>query len=1192
MHKYALTYKPPEASGVFNGLLSAIVAGVNNGEYANSISFADWDISNAPDQAPRGYANPNYTVCPRMDVVDPTSQLALSARAAHRRNPSGTVGYTHHHVALETLSHISAMFAKWVTEFNVLYANASLAQASIRQGSYTRLDSVREVRYTDGDVEMFLAAVGSLTDGNISYPSGQTLDVDVIYSRVMTQLQNEIGILDNLGFTVGEDRARAAIGLGTIPKTGQNVCVLSAATFDKLCAAPWRRILTLPRVRDMIREPFEQRLNVVLSDVLTSGDPFNEDCPYVSITEGDDVLYIPTHLPMSAAGAVTTWETLTQWIDDRQELSMDAQPVNLGFGTDQSVVQSGRYDTDSNGIFVDSWLNQFYDMGDLVEAVISGQISALDEGLISILLSLPIQDPSVPATENPEVIIDAVTGSTGALAAYNILTTLVEPITGSIDVVSDSSVFLGLNESAVCHSLPNGVMYIGDCGSAKATSWIRILRDLRLNFPQEVKLLLAKSGRAKKTLATTPNRIASMDSLLAEAVSSGVRDGYINMPSLAFNVTRLTRSEQEGPLFAGGSYSAINPGAISATPQMASEVNGWDRVDNSDGRYLITPDGATINMEYGTPSRFTGEWDAGRVATWSPDFVSDSIALGSGGVEVEIAANLLSYPCAPIGDTALAHRYVPGGTDGAANPYATGNKWEELTTVNNLEEYCNMRFSTGEYDGYLEGISSESYHMTRGFQRGLAYANPDDNNILGFGYKEVRSVEAISTLGRHPGLPAATTLTNADGSTFQTYLPAAMSPAALPYASYQTGPLEAPPVSQWMWDPTRLQSFGSSWHRWAGVFFSSILPHPYLPHPIAVSTAYTRLTDLVGREAPNETNVGAELAGSTSGYAESIGIPGANIVINGVRSTHNGSAQGSSQGLLAGNVSSAWKSHMTNLVAADITSTVGGLTNPGWDVHQTEADRASVLPVNEMMCLTANGCARSSSAKATMTTVLRNLNDIGSSAIAAGGYTAQVTPSNFEGETLTPLNFYAGGAKGTIFNAGQSLIISGKGLLFEGDLYTANFLDAMSWMVKTYSGEESLIIGNFSGYWAPWQAGIGWTSVFAPQVGSNFTVDNAISASQAQVLKPAIQQTGVNLVKNDWFRKATQLPAKHARMRSGSIANPWVRAMSEPGISHLRYDNSQLSPIFAAIDRSILDLGIMLQMGLTNSNFLEIQMAN
>jgi len=583
------------------------------------------------------------------------------------------------------------------------------------------------------------------------------------------------------------------------------------------------------------------------------------------------------------------------------------------------------------------------------------------------------------------------------------------------------------------------------------------------------------------------------------------------------------------------------------------------------------------------------------VAIWSLDFVSDSIALGSGSVEVEIAVNLLSYPCAPVGNSALAHRYVPGGLEGAESPYATGNRWQDLAQVTNGEEYSEMRFNTGEYEGYLEGISSESYHMTRGFQRGLAYANPDDNNIFGLGYHPVRSTEAISTLGRHPGLAASTVLTQSDGSTVQTYLPAAMPPAELPYGSYMTGPLSAPPVSQWMWDPTRLQSFGPSWHRWAGVFFSSILPHPYLPHPVAVSTAYCRLTDLVGREAPNETCVGAELAGESVGYAQSIGIPGAAIVVNGVNSAYNGAETGSFQGLLAGNVSTAWKSHMSNLVAADMSNTTGSLVNPGWDVQNTEPDRANVLPVNEMMCLTANGCARSPSAKATMTTVLRNLNDIGTSAIVAGGYQAQVTPSNFEGETLTPLNFYTGGLKASLFAPVQSLIISGKGLLFEGDLYTANFLDSMSWMVKTYSGEESLIIGNFSGYWAPWDENIGWTSVFSPQVGSNYTAAgaaNALGAAQRQVLKPAIQQTGVNLVKNDWFRKAVQLPAKHARMRSGSIANPWVRAISESGISHMRYDNSQLSPIFAAIDRSILDLGIMLQMGLTNSNFLEIQTAN
>jgi len=1179
MHKYAITSKPPEAGGVFNGLLAAIVAGVNNGEYTNSLSFANAAISAAPDGAPRGYANPNYEVCPRMDVVDPTSPLAIAVRAAHRRNPAGTVGYTHHHVAIETLTHISSMFAKWITEFNVLYANASQAQKEINAGNYTRIDSVREARYTDGDVEAFLSAVGSLTDGNISYPAGQTIDVDVIYSRVMAQLSSEISILDNLGFTFGERKAKEYIGLATIPKTGQNVCVLSSSTYDALFSAPWRRILTLPRIRDMMREQFEERLTTALAG-LPDGAAFNEDNPYVSITEGDDVLFIPTHLPMDGTGTLTTWDSLTAAIDARPSLSMDGQETQVAGAI--PAADAGRYGPNPAGQFRDMWLNQFYDMGDLVAEIISGDLDVLQPALQTVLLSCPIADPTEPS----ETILGPVTGSTGALGSYNRITSLVEPISGAIDVVDHSVTFTGLDPSAVSHSLPNGIMYIGDCASAKATSWIRILRELRLSYPQEVKLLMEKSGRAKKTLAVTPNRIASFDSLLAEISSSGQRDGYIQSPSLAFNVSRLTRAEQEGPVFAGGTYSAANPGSVSATPILASEANGWDRVDMSDGRYFITPDGSTVNLEFGTPSRFSGEWDAGRIATWAPDFVSESIAMGSGSVEVEVAKNFLTLPYAPLVDNGIAPRYVPGTTnaDGslpnAANPGDT--KWNILRSCDTVQDFNENVFGElSEFPGYTEGVALESYHLTRGFTRGYANIQPDNNNLVGANYVEVRDQAALDTLSRHPGIAASIVVNG-----IQTYDQTGFAASHIPYNGFGTS-LDAPAVCQWFWDPTRTQAFGSSWHRWAGVVFDNHLPHPYLPHPIAVTTAALRLSDIVGVEDANETNVGAIVNGN--GGSAWLTMGGINVQTN-VAPSETGSASlpGSFQGMFAGNSSTAWKAHMSSVLAADIESTVGNNVagDPGWDTQVATVDRANVLPVADMICLTANGCARSMGGKATMTTVLRNLNDAGSSSVIATNTLTSAIPFTFEGETLTLAQNFNGGARANV--ALNQLIISGKGLLFEGDLYTESFLDPMAWYVSTYSGEESLIFSPFSAYWSPWDANNGFISVFAPQTGSNYLLD----ADVRTCLKPATTNTGVNLVKNDWFRKTLNLSSKHARMRSGSMVNPWIRASGSAGMVHLRYDNSQLSPLFAGLDRAIRDVGTQLQTGLTNSNFLEIQMAN
>lgn len=1167
MHKFAVTQKPPEAGGIINGLLAALVSGVNNGEYTNSLSFSDARISADPDIAPRGYANPGYTVVPRAEQIDPTSVLAMSSRSAHRRNPVGTVGYTHHHVALEHLSHISSMFAKWVTEFNVLYANASLAQQAIKSGSYTRLDSVREARYTDGDIEMFLAAVGRLDDGNISYPASQTIDVDVIYSRVMTQLNHEIGILDNLGFGVGESAARKYIGIGSIPKTGQNVCVLSAGTYDKLCSSPWKRILTIPRARDMVRVQFEERLDAALGFAAA----YDVDHPYVTITEGDDVLYVPTHID----GVRTTWDSLLNEIDSRNPLTSGTSQLP-GVGDANAVANSGRYACTPAGDFTDSWLNQFYDMGDLVETVFadSTNFDVIEENLSSLLLSLPIADP----TEAAQTILSEVVGSTGCLGSYNIINNNVGLITGGIDVIAHTVGFDGLDDSLSSHCLPNGIMYIGACGEAKATSWIRILRTLRLNFPQEVKLLLQRTGRAKKTLATTPNRIASMDSLLAEVVSNGQRDGYINAPSLAFNVARLTRDEQEGPLFAGSTMGVANPGTVSATPIVATGVNAWDRNDDSDGRYLVTPDGSTINFEFATPSRFTGTWDAGRFAVWAPDFVSDSIAMGSGNAEVEITRNLMSYPHAITGNSTVSPRYVPGS---AGLPALAGinDVWAAMVDeATDLMTYHQMVWRDfDEFDGYGEGIALESYNLSRGFIRGLANVSPNDNNRAGTGASGPRYADSqgnITGLGR---LPQGLAVVNG----IQTYLASAQLDATVPYASYGVSDLRAPPVSQWFWDPTRTQCTGLSWHRWAGQLMDGLLPHPYLPHPIAVSTAFCRLADLAIREEPNECNVNLFFNGLPSPNYEAMG--GATMsydLSNMVQLT----LQGVASGVVAMNPSTSWKSHVSSLVSTNI---VDMSEDWDWDVAGVPApDTAEVISAFELCSLVANGCTRVPINRATAHAVLRTRGDTAAASMAAPSITGQPLPTQLEGETVTPMANTNGG--NVELRPSGNLIIGGKGLLFEGDLYTQSFLDPMAWYVATYSGEESMIFSQFSAYWAPYSDELGWASVFAPLVGANFNATEA----QRDCLKPATTATGVNLVKNDWFRKGTALPAKHARMRSGSLVNPWIRGSDGAGIAHLRYDNSQLGPIFAALDRAILEQGRVLQTGLENSLFLEIQTAN
>jgi len=1064
------------------------------------------------------------------------------------------------------------MFARWITEFNVLYAAASAAQAAKNAGQYVRLDSVREVRYTDGDVESFLAAVGQLTDGNISYPAGQTLDVDIIYQRVMTQLMAELPILDHVGFMVGEEAARSYIGLGTVPKTGQNVCVLSSETYDKLISAPWKRILSLPRARDLIREQFEPRLTAAVESYNGFGNGL------VTITEGDDILFIPQQID----GVNTTWDSLCAAIDARNTLTSGQQE---GDGT--VAGDSGFYGIAADGTFTDHWTNQFYDNGDLVLALLEGDVDVLDDGLHCVLLSSPEVDAASGA-----IVLSEVDNNSGCLATTNVITPLVGSITGALDAVwldgfatSDSDVganFIPLSDEMMTHVLPNGLLNIGSCGSAKATSWIRILRFLRLNYPQEAKLLMEKSGRSKKTLPQGVNRIASMDNLLAEVMSNGQRDGYINSPTIAFNVTRLTRDEQDGPLFAGSSLGAADPGTASASPIMATQVNGWDRTDNSDGRYIVTPNGLTINFEHGTPSRFSGEWDAGRIATWCTDFTSDSVALGSGNVEVEVSRNLLSYPCADDGTGQLHPRYVPWSSDDP--PAGFNTMWDFLVSLASAEEFSQELVGLTEFVGYGDSLTMESYHMTRGFMRGLAIRAGGDNDFgVAPGYYAPRSMGSIRDSGRIAWTVGDTITGTVGGvaTNVNRIPPDHLSNVGTEFQNSGSSS-HMSPMTAWFWDPNRTQMFGTSIHRWAGVYFDALLPHPYLPHPVAVSTAYVRLSDLIGRERPNENNCGLLLAGNPSTSLASLGY-NANALVQIDRQVLDGDQMygGLVPMPIANNSSTSWKAHVSQLVGMDLS------TNAGYaPAGVPTLDSAEVLPTWEMFSLISNGCARNGCSHS-LSNVMRSENDQAVSNIAGIGNAAVTyVPWLVEGETLTSVADGYGVVQNLV--PGGSLIIRGKGLLFEGDLYTQAFGDLMAWYVQVFSGERSLVFSPFPGYWAPFSDDDGFISVAAPQVGANHNA----SLAQQNALKPATTSVGVNLVQNDWFRKDEDLSPKHARMRSGSLSNPWIRAGDAPGMVHLRYDNSMLGPIFSAMEKQFLVLGTNMTVGLTNSLFLEVQMAN
>jgi len=1195
MHKFAFTTKPPEASGAFNGLLNAVLSGQAYGDFDEALAFVNNAIDDNPDGAPRGFGNPGYTVAPRLSQIDPTSMLSIAIESAFRRNPIGTVGYTHHHRAIEYLAHISSMFAKWLAEFQTLYALASAAQAERRRGNFVRIDSVREVTYHDGDIEAFLAAVGALTDGNISYPASDQLDVDVIYNRVMNQLAQECGILDNVGYSVGEKYARRTIGMASIPKTGQNVCVLSSATYDALLSSPWKRILTIARARDLVEARFMERYNMLLDAAGAAGD-------YVTLAEGDDVLFLPRLID----GQRPTWASLTAAIDGRNNLSTQQVDGPLG-ATVQGSYSTARDDPGdpASHYFTDHWLNQFYTKGDLVMGLLDGSVNMLHPNALLTVLVNGLTDDAGSIIGDSDIA-----GSTGPLASFNYMGPHhINMITGSIDVVKQTGaratvpnlgnindglcIFTPLVTGCTSHSLPNGILYLGDCASATAVNWIEILRFLGLNYPAEAKRLMNKSGRAKRSLPTSASSLASFDALLAESVSNGQRDGYLESSMLAFNVARLTRAEQDGPIFSGSLESVANPGAMSISSRITSGYNGWDRLDNSDGRYLTTPQGITVNFEGPTPSRFTGEWDAGRYATWTMDFVSESIALGSANVETDIAGALLSYPYSVSATGAVQPRYIPViYQDLLNNDYETFDELlidfaEDLTADGNTSEvWSTMAECVTTVPGYNAHTGFESWHPYAGFKRGLGamFSRYTHTAAIGADGHTCTDHAVYVDWRRHE--PLADLIAVIDGVTYDQYLP--ISSHAVTHASAAGTGLTGTSLLHWLWDPCRAQLLGTSWHRWGGVIFSDVLPHPYLSNPVAIPTSAARMQDIVGIEAPNESSVGANLYGAAGGASNDwtayTGLAMQIPVFRGSANTAPATCTFSDVAVI--NPSMGWGAKTTQLVAAEMGSRAAGTRTLTLNTaaNPSDPDTPEVFPTFDNIALIRNGCQRSNFNSGTTTSVQRETEHKTIATPYGSTATTLFSPNVVEGETMAPLP--------PEVTVGATLTITGKGYLFEGDITTKTIQDIHAWMIGVYSGEKSVVDSPLSGFWGPWGAAAGFTSVEPNNVGVNYIANADIRANAEQTVKFGTSQTDVGLVSNDWFRKGLALTAKHARMRSNSLVNPWVRAMDSPGYVHLRYDNSQLGPVYAQVTSALLELGSAMQSGLENSSFLEIQIAN
>jgi len=1275
MHIFPITVKPVEPTGTFNGLLNAIALGDVRGEFEGSMSFMEAEAFANPDLAHRGALNPQYNEVARLTQLDPTSELAMSLELAHLRSPRGNVGYTHEFRFMEYSAAIAAQFASWFREFQTAYELARKAEASLAGGDYTLLDMELDLRYGEGHVAGFYAMVGDFSSGLLSYPASEPLSVESVYAKVRTALEDYLDILDNEGYASAEGYVNSKYGIGSIPQTGIGVAFMSSNTVDRIYRAPWARILTVPRARELLKEQFLDRVESAVVAAASSSEVNVPQALSISIAEGDDVFDLGTSWFAwsmgvfgtgidigekgaaffgSQSGRESYWNYLTTVIDSRPRLS------------NSLYNQKG------------SWMDQFYTKGDLVQSILDRQVDAYGGGGLAVGLG-PLRaidgatddaaysqvydyDTSVMSSTSPRIKTE---GRYNWIAGCEFVTnpvTLTNDISVAPVALADSSeISTAAHAGAGSDYLPNGVLYIGVPGEASAVNWIHILRSLKLQMPTQGIQLLEKTGRAKRSLPSGAPTVASSDSLIAEVIANGQRDGFINSPMLAFNITRMSRVEQEGPVFAGSGDGHVSTFGM-------SQLNGWDRLDTGEGKYVVTPKGAQIDLTGAISSRFTGEYDAGRFSVWQPELFTESIALGGGTVEARVCENLLSYPMAfRSADRSFHPRYQSSSTVANMAAILAGTGVDPTTIAGVTEGDIGLGLAAffdislaqaaGFNTGYEWNYAMESLHPTRGFLRGLASASFSGRSLngalandyvawpreisprtnLGSQHEDtIGNLDFYDDVNKHPVPPVMKALQVGDSVGYHTNGVNIFDwDDVSDQAWYYDGIMSDVDCQNWYWDPTRTNFVGKTWHRWAGHSMTGALPHPYVTKPIAAFSSAMRLADVnkLGPMNVRSTSqyVAAEMGKNDVTDMEDRGLPShfSEIVFHDYTDNESPLSSALAEGLMEVLPAGALPVGMAACNPALVGDRLAGLLTAEVRTGEVNVDGMSMdlaladirddlnsdltaLPFIDMIHPITNGCMRKPMFRSVGTT-LQNAwkatglsapermlteaqvlmpNSVGTNGMGIAGGTDERDVSvlpKYQGEILIPFGCAGQGA---------TTVIEGTGILFSDDLLSETITDAWGWYKSQFKANSSYLSNMYPNTWPVVGLNGRIDRVEIPHLGQNH-VEDTLLAPNANGFRPVdlfgiapnsrVSELGAD---NDWFRKGPTLSSRHARLRRRVLASPWQRGVGQSGVFNLKYDSSQILPIFnSAVKRYVSD-GKRFQKGLENSMFLEIHLAN
>jgi len=816
-----ITNKSSVPRGVINALLGPLIRARTTGYDTNRLNFLT-DIehlnSTAVD-APVGYVPRRgvyENIVPPLHALDPTSKLAKSTQLFFENDRTASIGRTSTIREKVYNFAISGDFAEWWKQFCLAGALALDAERAIKKGTREKLDDHLNIFEGEGYIEAFLTMCGDLNDPFIGMSDHDDVDVEKIFSRVVSQLKTVIDAISQDGYKAVADELSNIIGIGLSPVDKGTVTLMKAEVFEKCYSGNLKRLLVHPHARRMAR------------DVILSRIPANVcgiDAPF-TITQGHDTLIIPGHI-MAEATPQAVFEAMTD--------AIDARP---GLGT-------AMYQADS---FLDAggFVSQFYTKGDLVRAIfIEETVDPLQESNLCVLLSMPVNDAI--QGEPGFTVSDYIPGTGGLGSITTVRSNRINYIAGM--QLHYQTVSSELNEGGgsvaertfdrnMMFALPNGILDMSSPSNATAFDWMEFMRWYRRARSPELERVLSIRGENKTLVKmdltvlkpALSNALAAYEKLNYDSQ----RDGVMQPAMASFNMSKELRLEQQGP--------ALIDLSPHIGPALLGPSNGWNRTEDNTHVTRTSLDGATLPLAGDIPSSFFGEPQGKK--TPSPclpkGLVSEEL-LGSNNPELEVAYNMLSLPLSLNGEESLI------ASVDLDNQFPTTGHWYHQPSGEN------QRVQVPKNWGW-------NLHPLQGFKRGYVVGRTSENNWSRPG----SSSQALSDWSRTASSNAITIVI--DGGPRTVNFPAGNSTGGSPtpedaiiemrgrqYELQHYVNSEGPQAvlrSVWFWDPSQTMAIGGTNYALYGEYCNSLcFSAGHATHP-TVAIGAIRTPDL-NADRPN-----------------------------------------------------------------------------------------------------------------------------------------------------------------------------------------------------------------------------------------------------------------------------------------------------------------------------------------------------